>query len=716
MRLNEMDIAQRSRYISTVYQNPKTQFYCVESTDELAFPLENRNLPKDEMVKIIKKYTELLDTEKLLNRNIFSLSGGEKQLMAITSVMTMDNQVYLFDEPSASLDHHSIGLLKKCIAELKRKGKIVIIAEHRLYYLKEIMDYLAVLKEGKLEMISVEDLDHDKICRLKETYALRSFEEIRKEELLSDNPCYQIQMLNKTKNGEKDKNILKCKNFAQSFKNTKIMDIGEIGFSEGIYFIIGENGVGKSTFIKKMAKLLKGKGKSFYCGNEIKRSYEYISMVMQDVNYQIFTESVWSEISIVSQDDAKKERVLKELMLYDKKDSHPQSLSGGEKQRLMIALAIVSLKPIVILDEPTSGLCKGQMASTVKYTSYILKVVGNTTAKTKLDVPELVKKVQENSKKDIEGNGWQDAADYNIDEVIPYKLTGTLPSNYAEYETYFYEFNDIMSAGLTFDKMSVKVTVDGTTLTADQDYSLIVHSDTNSFQVRFENLKAIQSVMITSTSQIVVEYKCRLNGNAVIAGNGNPNTAYLVYSNNPNQSGGGDHGKTPEDKNVVFTYKVVVNKKDEENHSLQGAQFELRKIVNDQDEGTKIDTVTVTEGTKFNFKGLDAGKYKLIETVTPSGYNTIQPIIFTIEATYDEESDDPQLTSLTGQTEGEIVFIRKTEEREDSLSTDVINKKGIQLPETGGMGRYLIYTLGTIFVLTALGYTVYKRNRKHTEK
>lgn len=361
MRLNEMDIAQRSRYISTVYQNPKTQFYCVESTDELAFPLENRNLPKDEMVKIIKKYTELLDTEKLLNRNIFSLSGGEKQLMAITSVMTMDNQVYLFDEPSASLDHHSIGLLKKCIAELKRKGKIVIIAEHRLYYLKEIMDYLAVLKEGKLEMISVEDLDHDKICRLKETYALRSFEEIRKEELLSDNPCYQIQMLNKTKNGEKDKNILKCKNFAQSFKNTKIMDIGEIGFSEGIYFIIGENGVGKSTFIKKMAKLLKGKGKSFYCGNEIKRSYEYISMVMQDVNYQIFTESVWSEISIVSQDDAKKERVLKELMLYDKKDSHPQSLSGGEKQRLMIALAIVSLKPIVILDEPTSGLCKGQI-------------------------------------------------------------------------------------------------------------------------------------------------------------------------------------------------------------------------------------------------------------------------------------------------------------------------------------------------------------------
>lgn len=121
--LYDKGIADRSAYVSTVFQNPKTQFYCVESTDELAFPLENRNIPKEAIIKSIEEYTRLLDTEKLLNRNIFSLSGGEKQLMVITSVMTMDNKVYLFDEPSSSLDHKSIELLKKAIIELKKKEK-----------------------------------------------------------------------------------------------------------------------------------------------------------------------------------------------------------------------------------------------------------------------------------------------------------------------------------------------------------------------------------------------------------------------------------------------------------------------------------------------------------------------------------------------------------------------------------------------------------------
>lgn len=367
IQLDDMDISQRSNYISTVFQNPKTQFYCVDSTDELAFPLENRNVSKEEILKRIDEYTKILSTEKLLNRNIFSLSGGEKQLMAITSVMTVENDVYLFDEPSAALDQKSIELLKKAILKLKEDGKIVLIAEHRLYYLMDIIDKLAILKDGKMEVVEVKSINYGELKDVEKKFQLRSLNQLTKQELIKNKSYYKIDLCNKATTIEVENKVLRSENFKHSFNKDKIIDIDKIEFTHDIYFIIGENGVGKSTFVKKLSKLLKRKGKSYYNDVVIKKSYEYISMVMQDVNYQIFTESVWSEISIVSDDDDKKEQILREFNLFSKKNSHPQSLSGGEKQRLMIALAIASGKPIVILDEPTSGLCKGQMTSTINY-------------------------------------------------------------------------------------------------------------------------------------------------------------------------------------------------------------------------------------------------------------------------------------------------------------------------------------------------------------
>lgn len=358
--IHDKNISERSKYISTVFQNPKTQFYCLESTDEIAFPLENRNIEREVIFEKIDTYTKLLNTEKLMDKNIFSLSGGEKQLVAITSVVAMDNKIYLFDEPSASLDHESIELLKKAILKLKKMGKIVIIAEHRLYYLMDILDTLAIISDKKVLTFSKEDLKE----KVKNNYILRSFKEIPKNKLISSN--YKKIDLLENKNLLNKNNSLECLDFQVKFDKEKIIDTS-IGFKDGINFIIGENGVGKSTFIKRLSNLYKGKGKTFYKGSCIKKSYDYISMVMQDVNYQIFTESVWSEISIVSDDKDKKEKILKELDLYDKKDFHPQILSGGEKQRLMIALAKASKKPIVILDEPTSGLCKKQLLSMVNY-------------------------------------------------------------------------------------------------------------------------------------------------------------------------------------------------------------------------------------------------------------------------------------------------------------------------------------------------------------
>lgn len=342
------------------------------------------------------------------------------------------------------------------------------------------------------------------------------------------------------------------------------------------------------------------------------------------------------------------------------------------------------------------------------YTSYILKVVKNTEAKTKLDVPTVKKEVKENS-----NSQWGKAADYNIGDSVPFKLTGTLPTNFDKYEKYEYTFHDEMSEGLTFEKDSLKVTIDGKTVDKS---NYILGSNNHGFKLTFGDLKKIPGV--TKDSKILVEYFAKLNEKAVIGGNGNDNTVYLEYSNNPNKGGDGETGTTPKDKNIVFTYKVLVNKKDEKNQPLQGAEFELYKQTDKGEE--KIARFTIDEimdGNKstFTFKGLDAGKYILKESKTPEGYNTIKPVEFTITADYDKNSADPKLKNLTGTTDlGSLKFTPETEK--GSLSTDVVNKKGFTLPETGGMGRTIIYVAGVAFVVAALGYMGVKRRKNHAVK
>lgn len=353
-----MSILERSKFISTVFQNPKTQFYCINSTDELAFQLENRNISKGLILDKIQYYSEVLGTKELLDRNIFELSGGEKQLIAVTACGISENEIILLDEPSSSLDQVAIEHLQNAIVELKKRKKIIIIVEHRLFYLKDMLDKLCVIENGTYKEYTKEQFCDDFFEQVSEKHNLRSFNAISKNNFLS-RKYKQVEVLKKN-SSDLDCKALSCLNFKKKYERKEIFDFS-IAFESGINFIIGQNGVGKSTFINLLMGLTRGIGEVFYNGVKVKKRCENIFAIMQDVNYQLFTESVWQEISTITKEDELKNEILRMVDLFDKKEMHPNSLSGGEKQRLLLAMSMLSRKPIIIFDEPTSGLCKRQM-------------------------------------------------------------------------------------------------------------------------------------------------------------------------------------------------------------------------------------------------------------------------------------------------------------------------------------------------------------------
>lgn len=345
------------------------------------------------------------------------------------------------------------------------------------------------------------------------------------------------------------------------------------------------------------------------------------------------------------------------------------------------------------------------------YTKFIVQVVGNTEVKVKSDVPTVVKKVMDTNDSTGDTTGWQDSADYDIGDDVPYQITGTMPENIAYYTTYKYTFTDTMSKGLTYTAKNANITIGDKDVTSSFKET-VTANEGGSTTVTWscDNLKGIEGVTLDKDTKVVVTYSAKLNENAVLGAAGNPNEVDLTYSNNPNNGGGGETGKTPKDKNIVFTYKTVVNKVDQDGTKpLPGAAFKLEKKNSDGITYTTVKEFTAGTETSFAFTGLDDGDYKLTETTTPDGYNTIAPIEFTISAEHEADSADPKLTSLSGDvTSGEAKFT--ADKDAGSLTTDVVNKKGSTLPSTGGIGTTIFYAAGGALVVLA-GVMIAARKR-----
>ena len=280
--------------------------------------------------------------------------------------------------------------------------------------------------------------------------------------------------------------------------------------------------------------------------------------------------------------------------------------------------------------------------------------------------PEFEKKIKDTNDTTGETSGWQDSADYDIGDAVPYRLQATLADNVTDYLKYHITFHDVMDEGLTFNGID-KVTVNGTEVTAD-GYTLV--SGEHSFDLTLawgDGETKIADANLNKAS-IEVLFTATLNEYAVLGAEGNVNTGKLEYSCNPNVDQNGkpseETEETNEDSVIAFTYKVEVNKLSETGAPLAGAEFTLEKKI-EGDKPTLIDCIKADSGDMFTFRGLDDGTYILTETKKPEGYQGIDPIEFTVTAdhtiAWEGEARDTILTSLTGNViTGEIEFTEDT--------------------------------------------------------
>ena len=373
-------------------------------------------------------------------------------------------------------------------------------------------------------------------------------------------------------------------------------------------------------------------------------------------------------------------------------------------------------------------------------TSPIFAVVGDSavTVAEKTKIPTVEKKIKDDKPR----SDWADKGDSQMDQPVHYQLTGTVAANIDTFNTYYYEFHDELSAGLTADENSITVAIDGATVTAASNYTTSVVDTTDEsgavtgqvLTVSFTDLKAAaQSVnkTLTKDSKVVVTYTAKLDHekakNVKVGGEGNPNSVKLIYSNNPMSDG---KGESVPDTVRDYTYALKLVKEDSGTDAtkLVGVKFTIQAT--DTDEGTSTKYVqkngslgdvacdfTTDDNGEINIKGLDAGTYTVKETHTLDGYNTLPDFTFTIStADGDLDKTEEQGTTLTVNTTkngSELVEINGSAES-GTVTLTVKNKKGSGLPLTGLNGVTFTWIAGGAVLCIGVAHLI--RSRKQAEE
>lgn len=375
----------------------------------------------------------------------------------------------------------------------------------------------------------------------------------------------------------------------------------------------------------------------------------------------------------------------------------------------------------VNVDQGYYLIAQTQTGTNEAYSLVMLGTAGKNalTVTPKTGVPTFEKKIKEKNDSTGVESDWQDASDYDIGDKVPFKLTGTVSDKYDNYKTYYYAFHDKMDDTLQFNADSVVVKIDGVVVDKSKYTLNTTTSDGCTFEVVFNDLKTVSP---TKPGKVTVEYTATLKENAKLGSEGNFNKGKLEFNNNPYYEGEGKPektGETPWDEVVVFTYKLIANKTDGQGQPLAGAGFTLYKFNKDTNDYVEVKKIEAGETTIFEFTGADAGKYKLVETTVPDGYNKADDLVFEVKGTYEAVNNDdplkaPRLTkleifdengnSITG--EGKVFT---TNLAAGTATTNIKNLTGSELPSTGGMGTTVLYAAGTLMILAAAAFLVMKK-------
>ena len=367
--IKESDAGEAGKEIASIFQDPRSQFFTTNSSSEVAFACENYGIPHEEIVKRVDRAFQSLDMENLKDRDIFTLSSGERQKIAFLAATTLNPQIYVLDEPSANLDIHAILQMRKILSALKAAGHTIIVSEHRLFYLYGLADRFLIMKEGRI----CEELTGEEMAKL-------SASQMRSRRLRPLNlNTIQIEKIEPIGHSEV---FLQIKNMSFSHKAMpELLHSISIEAHKGeTIALVGENGCGKTTFGKILSGLIRCRQGGFFIdGKNVKQRKlsDYVYFVMQEADHQLYTDSVTEELRLGNKKipgiDEKVSRILKMLHLENFKDCHPYALSGGQKQRLTIGAPMLSEKPIIVLDEPTSGLDWNNMYAVANAVNFLRK-------------------------------------------------------------------------------------------------------------------------------------------------------------------------------------------------------------------------------------------------------------------------------------------------------------------------------------------------------